>query len=39
MEFFMIILVIGFICVIAYLRAIHISLQKMIEKMSADKNN
>lgn len=32
MEFIIIILVVGFICVISYLRAIHISLQKMIEK-------
>ncbi len=33
-----VILVVGFICVISYLRAIHISLQNLLEMMSKDKN-
>lgn len=34
MEFIIIILAVGFICLISYLRAIHKSLQKIIELMS-----
>jgi len=37
MELFIIILAVGFICLISYLRAIHISLQKIIEIMSSEK--
>jgi hypothetical protein len=39
MEIIIIILAVGFICIISYLRAIHHSLQKMIKVMSSEKKN
>ncbi len=37
MEMLIVILTVGLICIVSYLRAIHISLQRIIEKMSNEK--
>ncbi|WP_281288193.1 hypothetical protein [Paenibacillus methanolicus] len=38
MEFLGIVIVIGFIFIIAYLRAIHISLQRLLETKGTDRD-